>query len=225
DLSDGNVMMDGRPLFGPDGFHPSHQHKKAVAPAEDASPQNRRDVGPINYYITDFGLSTHFENDVEPRLTTGAMAQDRDVPEISSYIPYDPFCVDVFTLGMVYKRNFLDVYTNTSFLAPLISRMTRKEPKERLTAGQALELFSQLVAETSGYSLRWRLCPSEERIVPRIARDIQSVLRELSFMTKSAATITNPRKVLAFTFFPITFGFFLLSYGPRNILARVRGTS
>lgn len=87
-----------------------------------AKPKKRSDVGTVAYYITDFGESSHFEDMTTPHLVTGDFAQDKDVPELSEEIPYDPFPVDVFTLGMVYKRNFLNVgqYTRpyASYFSP-----------------------------------------------------------------------------------------------------------
>ena len=111
DLSDGNIMMEGRGLYGKEGFHPSDQDLTAGDVTVFAKPRTRKDIGFVRYYITDFGLSVHFSDSDRPRLVTGNRHQDITVPELSSSIPYDPFPVDVFSLGNVFKRNFLDVRT------------------------------------------------------------------------------------------------------------------
>ncbi|KAH8111756.1 kinase-like domain-containing protein [Phellopilus nigrolimitatus] len=184
DLSYGNIMMDGRPLFDPDGFHPCHQHLTA-RDLSKAKPRLRSDVERVRYYFTDFGISTHFEDDSKPRLVVGNVAQDEDIPELSLFVPYDPFRVDVFTLGMTFKRYLLDVYQNLLVLAPLIHEMTKEEPEERLTAPQALELFEQLITTYPGYARRWCLHSHDERSTVRLTRNIRSVFRELSYLSKS----------------------------------------
>lgn len=100
-------MLDGTPLY-PDGFHPV---AKYLLPSgqEEASYIHRADVPSVRYYITDFGISTRFQDSSVPCLVAGMNAQDKDVPELSDFIPYDPFAVDIWTLGSVYKRHFLDV--------------------------------------------------------------------------------------------------------------------
>lgn len=70
----------------------------------------RRDVSSVRYYFIDFGLSSRFDGVGIPRLVTGDRAQDREIPELSLIVPYDPFAVDIFTLGNVYKRNLIQVY-------------------------------------------------------------------------------------------------------------------
>ncbi|KAH8111759.1 kinase-like domain-containing protein [Phellopilus nigrolimitatus] len=184
DLSDGNIMMDGRPLFDPDGFHPAQQYLTA-RDLSMATPRSRSDVERVKYYFTDFGISTHFEDDNRPRLVVGNVAQEEGIPELSLFIPYDPFRVDVFTLGMTFKRNLLDVYQNLLVLAPLIHEMTKEEPEERLTAPQALELFEQLITTYPGYARRWCLHSHDERSTVRLTRNIRSVFRELSYLSKS----------------------------------------
>ena len=100
-------MLDASPMY-PDGFHPTLQNRSPDL-LRFAKVLQRSDVPSVKYYFTDFGLSTLFDGDVETELVTGAMAQDAEVPELSSIIPYDPFPVDVFTLGNVFKKHFLNV--------------------------------------------------------------------------------------------------------------------
>ena len=100
-------MMDGGSMY-PKGFHPTHQER--TLSAENLAPyRHRRDSVPgVTYYFTDFGISTRFEGG-GPRRVTGAVCQDHEVPELSDIVPYDPFAVDVFLLGNVYKRTFTKV--------------------------------------------------------------------------------------------------------------------
>jgi serine/threonine protein kinase len=118
DFSDLNIMLDGTPLY-PKGFHPSAQ---TLLPSGQrrSKPLRRADVPSVKYYITDFGISSHFPDPSRSCLVTGLDAQDKDVPELSRDVPYDPFAVDIWTLGSVYKRNFLNV-SLPLVLSPMIA--------------------------------------------------------------------------------------------------------
>ena len=100
-------MMDGSNLYR-NGFHPARQNLEKAGD-RFAHPLRRCDVDHVRYYFTDFGVSTHFKDDTSERLVVGTLAQDRTVPELSETVPYDPFAVDVYTLGNVFKTNFMAV--------------------------------------------------------------------------------------------------------------------
>ena len=112
-----NIMMDADSLY-PKGFHPAVTVSDASG-AELAYPKRRRDVGGVKYYFIDFGISSRFEAD-EERKVIGVLGQDQDVPELSFEVPYDPFLTDVFIIGNLIKREFIEVrvsvfiYTGTS---------------------------------------------------------------------------------------------------------------
>lgn len=57
----------------------------------------------MTYYFIDFGLATHGENQ-----TTGLDGQER-APELSDTVPYDPYKLDVYILGMAFQRYFSTV--------------------------------------------------------------------------------------------------------------------
>ena len=99
-------MYDAEKLY-PEGYHPSLPDfsPDVMRPARFIS---RAAAGGVKYYVTDFGISTRFE-DGEERLVIGTMCQDKTVPELSETDPYDPFAVDIYTLGNVYKENILEV--------------------------------------------------------------------------------------------------------------------
>lgn len=103
--------MDGTPLY-PNGFHPG-DHSRTVDGTDLLKDPYRLHSPPVFYYIIDFGLSTKYEGD-GPYNAHGSDGQDREAPELKSNAkwPYDPFLLDIFTLGNVYKRIFLDVRTS-----------------------------------------------------------------------------------------------------------------
>lgn len=104
-----NVLMDGASLF-PHGFHPLLSY---------SAPHNIRELAwyyprytvpkPVKYYFIDFGISVHFSPGQQPKLVTGMKGLDRDPPELSDTVPYDPFKLDVFILGNLFKTTIYQV--------------------------------------------------------------------------------------------------------------------
>lgn len=98
--------MDPDRMF-PRGFHPV----KDLLLHDILSPAPyipRRDVG-VKYYFVDYGISSYFPTESEPRLVLGRDGRDQDVPELSDEVPYDPFKVDIFTIGNVLGLEFCNV--------------------------------------------------------------------------------------------------------------------
>jgi len=155
DLAVGNIMMDASGMY-PHGFHPTATDLTLDC-HDYARSTRRRNVPSLRYYFIDFGISSSFEPE-ESHLVLGTDAQDQDVPELSLTIPYDPFLVDVFTLGNVYRRKLLSEYSNLDFLRPLVDRMIQRTPRNRPTAAQALAGFQAIMREQGGLRRRLRRC-------------------------------------------------------------------
>ena len=100
-------MMDATPLF-PRGFHPISDNTLPDNVMKYA-PQRPRAITPVKYYYTDFGLSSRFSAHETSRLVTGRAGLDGDVPELSHTDPYDPFKVDIFILGSLFRKLFFEV--------------------------------------------------------------------------------------------------------------------
>ncbi|CCL99181.1 uncharacterized protein FIBRA_01196 [Fibroporia radiculosa] len=66
------------------------------------------------------------------------MCQDKELPELSAEDPYDPFKVNIFILGIVFRRELYDKYSNVGFLVPLITAMIPAHPALRPDAAEAL---------------------------------------------------------------------------------------
>ena len=102
-----NLGMDARSLFS-NGSHPVSTSltpdlgDSAHGIPRFASPE------PLKYYFIDFGISIHIPSG-QPRLILGEDGIDQDVPELSASTPYDPFKVDVFILGNVFRREIYAV--------------------------------------------------------------------------------------------------------------------
>ncbi|THG96233.1 hypothetical protein EW026_g5568 [Hermanssonia centrifuga] len=153
DCSEKNIMMDADSLF-PKGYHPVQSHHLPDASA--LAPQLWRAKGHIKYYYVDFGISVHLPTD-SPKLVVGGYGRDQDVPELSFDVPYDPFKVDIFILGNMFKREIYNNYSNVDFLLPFINVMTQNDPKARPDAPEAEKIWGNICAKVSGLQRGWRL--------------------------------------------------------------------
>lgn len=98
-------MMDGEPLF-PKGHHPVRLDYLEDA-VHDAPYLSRQDH-PVKYYFIDFGISSYFDPGVVP-LAIGTKGRDKEPPELDNRRPYNPFPLDIFILGNLYRRDFAGV--------------------------------------------------------------------------------------------------------------------
>ncbi|KAL5492994.1 hypothetical protein ACEPAI_4442 [Sanghuangporus weigelae] len=178
-----NIMMDADPLY-PKGFHPASTIFDASG-IKLALPKRRRDVGGVRYYFIDFGISSKFEPG-EQRMVIGIHGQDNEVPELSEITPYDPFSTDVFIIGNLIRKEFLEKYTNLNFLVPLIERMTEPNPEDRCTSSQAQMIFNRLISEQPRLILRWRLKKKDSSPVTRFFQDVGTICRESLNVVKEA---------------------------------------
>jgi len=176
DCSDDNMMMDGRRLF-PRGWHPQSGEMSVDAELMVGELHPSRSlVGGVRYYYVDFGLSS--------RGTSKVLGLDGQIraPELSDEIPYDPFMVDVYDLGLVfnyyiYKRRPV---RELEFVASLIKYMTPPRPEDRPTATEALKYFHKLRADLTADALAHRFYRTRYKSgFNRIWFDVTYRLKEL----------------------------------------------
>lgn len=186
-------MMDGSSIF-PSGFHPSSQNSLPDLRG-DAIPMRRSDAKNIKYFFIDFSLASFFEDGKEPRRVVGRVGEDTLAPELSDDVPYDPFPVDVYILGDVIRKTFLEVYilfrhittekadkiskkySNLTFLRPLTEAMMLCDPNGRPSAPEALDQFRTILLERNASHDR-RLARNDELSITRVILDAQFLLRK-----------------------------------------------
>lgn len=99
-------MMDATAMY-PRGFHPMRE--MSLPDISGLAPVLHRIDVPVKYYFIDFGISTQFDPDQHSRLVLGLEGLDKDVPELSATVPYDPFKTDIFIIGSLLREQFLEV--------------------------------------------------------------------------------------------------------------------
>lgn len=168
DCAWGNIMMDGRALF-PKGWHPQ---LRATFPdgteMKDPAP-SRTAVGGVRYYFIDFGISSRNRDSV-----LGIDGQE-PAPELSATVPYDPYKLDVYILGMAYRHLLLDDYMGAEIFLPLIDSMSKPNPSERPTAAESLDKYYEIRMSFGARVMAQRLRPKAEpeSALVRTIRDLQ----------------------------------------------------
>lgn len=110
-------MVDASALF-PKGFHPvktiflpNAQTPATILPRSSAN---------LTYYYVDYGISHYFPPGKPRQPIVGTYGRDREVPELSSTVPYDPFKVDIFIIGNMLRHTFHDVSVFFTITYPII---------------------------------------------------------------------------------------------------------
>lgn len=201
DAADTNIVMDADSMY-PQGYHPV-QRKRLPLPnySSDAPHYSRASAPrPVRYYLVDFGISTYFAPGA-PRLVTGGLGANREVPELSDTTPYDPFKLDIFVLGNVFKSQIHDVspccsiaipfsdlppqkYFRAEFLGPLIAAMMQRNPDARPTAQEALRRWRHIKTRVSLIQRASRMRGRDEGLVYTILFDILSFIKVVYVIAK-----------------------------------------
>ena len=95
--------MDATHMY-PQGFHPVEG--LFLFDIRTPAPRISRLEAGVKYYYVDYGISSYFPSDSRRELVLGIAGRDRDVPEPSNNVRYDPFKVDIFTIGNVLLGKF-----------------------------------------------------------------------------------------------------------------------
>ncbi|KAI0287518.1 hypothetical protein BC826DRAFT_1108366 [Russula brevipes] len=112
DCSTPNLMMDATNMY-PLGFHPVRD--RFLDDVSTRAPVIPRSYVEVKYYFVDYGISSYFPPGSQRELVLGTAGRDQDVPELSDEVPYDPFKVDIFTIGNVFHQLFHENYSNCEF--------------------------------------------------------------------------------------------------------------
>ena len=186
----------------PEGFHPIKLNH--TPDWSGFAKHTSRTVAKVKYYFIDFGISVHVPEDLRPKLVTGFLGRDRDPPELSRTVPYDPFKLDIFIIGNMLKREFQKVrsvfwskphsqlttykpFSNVNFLKPLIDEMTQADPSSRPDAKVVLARWQGIRKSISVIHKQWRPRPQEEHPLGTFIFDAISLHRFFMFCAKSFA--------------------------------------
>ncbi|KAG8903695.1 hypothetical protein FRC01_009033 [Tulasnella sp. 417] len=186
DCAWGNIMMDGRALF-PKSWHPQ---LRATFPdgREMKNPDpSRTAVGGVRYYFIDFGISSRDQDKV-----LGIDGQE-PAPELSATVPYDPYKLDVYVLGMAYRHLLLEEHVGAEVFLPLINFMSKPNPADRPTAAESLQRYQELSKTFSSSILSQRLRPKAfpESTLVRMIRDLHYRVQDFYWSRQKKAPLST----------------------------------
>ncbi|KAJ7512956.1 kinase-like domain-containing protein [Mycena galericulata] len=135
DIAPQNMMMDESRVI-PKGSHFSNP-RTHTGFHNLFSWNNRCTVGPVDYYYIDFGLSLYFPDGKDDALYLATLRTFPTIPELSQTVPYNPFPVDIFQLGLTMHQ-LIDTFPDLEDFRPVADDMTAQDPKARPTPADAL---------------------------------------------------------------------------------------
>ncbi|PIL36005.1 hypothetical protein GSI_01665 [Ganoderma sinense ZZ0214-1] len=123
------------------------------------------------YYFTLSPASRVYEPYEEP-LVFPRVCGDPTVPEFQAgpLSPHNPFQTDVYCLGNLVRRDFLEVFSNLDFMSDLVSEMVQADPSRRPPMDEVIDEFEAAVAGLSVKMLRRPLRRRRSRLVDFILR-------------------------------------------------------
>ncbi|KAG7098231.1 hypothetical protein E1B28_000198 [Marasmius oreades] len=160
DIKANNILMDHSPLYDVPP-HPIMPIKSRDW-SRPVEPSNRTDR-PVHYYIIDFDLSVQYGPKDGPHLREPWYGGDRSVPEFERDEMCDPFAVDVYRMGNIFKGCFTvgdwddDLWPQLrglEFMNELINDMTDPDPKKRPKMDEVMERFTKIRKSLSWHQLR-----------------------------------------------------------------------
>ncbi|KAI1795544.1 hypothetical protein LXA43DRAFT_991020 [Ganoderma leucocontextum] len=118
------------------------------------------------YYFTLSPASRVYEPYEEP-LALPRVCGDPTVPEFQTgpLSPHNPFQTDIYCLGNLIRRDFLQVFSNLDFMCDLVSEMVQTEPSRRPPMDGVIDAFERAVAGLSVKMLRRPLRRRRSRLV------------------------------------------------------------
>ncbi|KAJ7450258.1 kinase-like domain-containing protein [Mycena galericulata] len=154
DIAPQNMMMDESKVV-PKGSH-------FVDPRTHTGFHNlfswneRCSVGPVDYYYIDFGLSLRFPDGKDSARHLGTLRTFPTIPELSQTVPYNPFKVDVFQLGLTIHK-LIDAYPDLNDFRRVANDMTATNPNDRPTPAGALSDLQAIATAMTPTKLRERI--------------------------------------------------------------------
>ncbi|KAJ7078440.1 kinase-like domain-containing protein [Mycena belliarum] len=130
---------------------------------------NRCAVSPVDYYYIDFGLSLYFRDGKDTALYLGTLRTFPTIPELSDTVPYNPFKVDIFQLGLTMEK-LIDAYPDLENFRPVSQSMTAPVPGDRPTPADALSHLRSIAAGIPPAKLSAQIWERDTGIGKKVSR-------------------------------------------------------
>ncbi|KAJ7186574.1 hypothetical protein C8R46DRAFT_1341946 [Mycena filopes] len=132
---------------------------------------DRCTVSPVDYYFIDFGLSMFFPEGKATALHLGTLRTFRTIPELSDTVPYNPFQVDIFQLGLTINK-LIDAYPDLEEFRPVAHSMTATDPNHRPTPSDALAHLHSIAGAMSPSTLSAQMWQKDTGLWKKLSRAV-----------------------------------------------------
>ncbi|KAG9313015.1 hypothetical protein JVU11DRAFT_6454 [Chiua virens] len=152
-----------------------------------------RTSGPPKYFLIDFGLSRRYDPSVVEPREIPIWGADKEVPEFqNSNEPCNPFPTDVFYVGNMIRKDFIEPKRGFEFMEPLILDMVQQDPSKRPSMDEVTERFRTILSDLSHWKLRSRVIGKEENMFYGVLRDSLHWLRQVKSVARGVPAIPIP---------------------------------
>ncbi|KAL6303554.1 kinase-like domain-containing protein [Sparassis latifolia] len=187
-----NIMMDPLPMY-PHLYHPASvdSNRQFTGNAKRYTRTRR----PTKYYLVDFGLSRKYNPDDGPPEELPILGGDKSVPEFQGEgynVASDPFPTDIYYLGNMIRKDFLQKYHGFEFMSELVAGMVHKEPVKRPTIDQVISRFDDIWLPLSTRKLRSELVRKQDDLLLRFFKKIRHVYRTVGYVARRLPPLPTP---------------------------------
>ncbi|KAI0294570.1 hypothetical protein BC826DRAFT_1011363 [Russula brevipes] len=163
----GNIMLDPSNMY-PESFHP----------VEIIGRRHFRIPTTYEYLLIDFAMR----------------GGDKSAPEHQDGKTFcDPFPTDVYYLGNLVRKHYIQKYHGFEFMEPLVADMVQDDPTKRPKMDEVVTRFLETKAKLSAWKLRSRITHQDE-IWPLTAwRGVMHWCRTIGYVVGRKAAIPEPK--------------------------------
>ncbi|KAJ7078430.1 kinase-like domain-containing protein [Mycena belliarum] len=132
---------------------------------------SRCSVRPVDYYYIDFGLSLYFPEGQDSASQLGTLRTFPTIPELSQYVPYNPFKVDIFQLGLTMQK-LVNPYPDLEDFRPVAESMTAADPDSRPTPAEALDHMRSIASGMTPAKLSAQIWEKDADMWKKLSRAV-----------------------------------------------------
>jgi hypothetical protein len=207
DCKANNIMYDPSEMY-PQGFHPTQIDRRRDFKAR--AKRYTRTQRPPRYHLIDFGLSRqyHSRNALDVPLCGG----DKPEPEHRNVTRCNPFYKDIYYLGNLVRREFIQVvlatpiiirhnntdgllykkYRGFEFMQDLVDEMTHINPAMRPLIEDVVARFSHIRKCLNGFKLRSPLISKHKPSLFTIFSHAKQAVLSLQYIFSRKAAVPEP---------------------------------
>jgi len=185
-----NIMLDPTNMY-PYSFHPVDiKRSKDFRHKVKGYSRTRR---PTRYLLIDLGLSRRYDPADGPPLDEPLHGGDSTASEHQDgKTPCNPFPTDVYYLGNLVRRYYIQKCKGFEFLESLISSMVQEDPGKRPNMDEVVSRFSEIKSKLSTWKLRSRITRRDEIWPVAAWRSVAHWYRTVGYVVAYKAAIPEP---------------------------------